>query len=104
MNKMTESKYKPVTDYIRSRIEGGGADDFRKLVKDLYDVRKYLHNGDYDGVSKVYDGIFAPFVKSKDDAHDLEDFLKETTNEMHGMTIDWYRRYMLPPEDETNGK
>lgn len=67
---------------IRERYLG----DYTDRFEDLVNIRLYIKHGDYDSVSKLFDGKLKPYLKNKEEAKDLSNALKTAINSVYGLT------------------
>lgn len=70
----------------RSIIELRYLGEYTERFEDLVNIRLFIKHGDYDSVSKLFDGKLKPYLNNKNEAKDLSNALKTAINSVYGLT------------------
>lgn len=85
-----------------SLIAENGFGPFTKNFKDLLDIRLHIKHKEYDEVKKMFGGVMAPYLGSKEEAKMLSNALKIAINSVYGLTAAHFDNKLHDPRNVDN--
>lgn len=76
--------------------------EYTKRFKELVDARDYIKHKDYDTVSKMLDGMLAPYLTDPSDAKAVSSALKTANNSCYGLSSATFPNAMRHPNNQNN--